>query len=47
MSDGDLTAAIRGMSRIAASFTARPEWVPRFEQGYQQFRAACARHGYV
>jgi sugar (pentulose or hexulose) kinase len=44
--DGDLTAAIRSMTRIVESHPPVHELVPKFEGAYQLFRAACARHGF-
>jgi xylulokinase len=43
---GDLTAAIRSMTRIAESYPPDPPSVEKFEKAYQLFRAACARHGF-
>jgi xylulokinase len=44
---GDLTAAIRSMTRIAESYPPEYEAVERFEKAYRLFRAACARHGFA
>ena len=44
---GDLTAAIRSMTRILESHPAQPEAVEKFEEAYQLFRAACARRGFA
>ena len=43
---GDLTAAIRSMTRILESHPPELEAVERFEKAYQLFRAACSRHGF-
>jgi sugar (pentulose or hexulose) kinase len=43
---GDLTAAIRGMTRVMESYAPEPHAVDNFEKAYHQFRAACARHGF-
>jgi sugar (pentulose or hexulose) kinase len=43
---GDLTAAIRSMTRILESHPPKLEVVEKFEKAYQLFRAACARHGF-
>ena len=43
---GDLTAAIRGMTRISDAYTPEVGSVQKFEEVYQLFRAACARHGF-
>jgi sugar (pentulose or hexulose) kinase len=43
---GDLTAAIRSMTRIVESYAPQPEALEKFEKAYQLFRAACTRHGY-
>jgi sugar (pentulose or hexulose) kinase len=43
---GDLTAAIRGMTRISEAYTPEVGSVQKFEEVYQLFRAACARHGF-
>jgi sugar (pentulose or hexulose) kinase len=43
---GDLTAAIRSMTRIAESNPPELEAVEKFEKAYQLFRAACAGHGF-
>jgi len=43
---GDLTAAIRGMTRISESFTPQPEMLEAYEKTYQLFRATCAHHGF-
>ena len=43
---GDLTAAVRSMTRIQASHLPERESVGKFEAAYQLFRAACARHGF-
>jgi sugar (pentulose or hexulose) kinase len=43
---GDLTAAMRSMTRIVESYSPVPELLERYERAYQQFRAACAAHGY-
>jgi xylulokinase len=43
---GDLTAAIRSMTRIAESYPPESPKVEKFEKAYQLFRAACARHGF-
>jgi xylulokinase len=43
---GDLTAAIRSMTRISESHPPELESVEKFEKAYQLFRAACARHGF-
>jgi sugar (pentulose or hexulose) kinase len=43
--EGDLTAAIQGMTHVVESHAPQPEAVERFENTYQLFRAACARHG--
>jgi xylulokinase len=42
---GDLTAAMRNMSRVVKAYSPQPELVDQYEQVYQLFRAACARHG--
>jgi sugar (pentulose or hexulose) kinase len=42
---GDLTAAMRSMSRVVKAHSPQPEAMDQFEQVYQRFRAACARHG--
>jgi sugar (pentulose or hexulose) kinase len=42
---GDLTAAIRSMTRITASYSPEASAAEKFEETYQRFRAACARHG--
>jgi sugar (pentulose or hexulose) kinase len=42
---GDLTAAMRGMSRVAESLAPQPDEVDRYQKTYQLFRAACAQHG--
>ena len=43
---GDLTAAIRSMTRILESHPPELEAVEKFEKAYQLFRAACSRHGF-
>jgi sugar (pentulose or hexulose) kinase len=43
---GDFTAATRSMTRILESHSPQPEWIERLEETYQNFRAACARHGF-
>jgi len=43
---GDLTAAIRSMTRISDSRAPEPDAVEKFERAYQFFRAACTRHGF-
>jgi xylulokinase len=43
---GDLTAAIRSMTRILESHAPEIEAAEKFETAYQLFRAACARHGF-
>ncbi len=43
---GDLTAAIRSMTRISESYSPEVEAAEKFEKAYQVFRAACARHGF-
>ncbi len=43
---GDLTAAIRSMSRIQAAHRPQAETVEKYEEVYRLFRAACARHGF-
>lgn len=43
---GDLTAAIRSMTRILESHSPEREAVEKFEKAYQLFRAACARQGF-
>ena len=43
---GDLSAAIRGMTRVSESYTPEVGSVQKFEDAYQLFRAACARHGF-
>ena len=43
---GDLTAAIRSITRIAESNPPELEAVEKFEKTYQLFRAACAGHGF-
>jgi xylulokinase len=43
---GDLTAAIRSMTRIVESHAPELEAKEKFEKAYQLFRAACARHGF-
>jgi sugar (pentulose or hexulose) kinase len=43
---GDLTAAIRSMTRVLESHAPQPEAVDQYEKAYQLFRAACARHGF-
>jgi xylulokinase len=43
---GDFTAATRSMNRILATHAPQLEAVEKFEQAYQHFRAACARHGF-
>jgi sugar (pentulose or hexulose) kinase len=42
---GDLTAAIRSMTRIVESYAPEREALEKFEKAFQLFRAACARHG--
>jgi sugar (pentulose or hexulose) kinase len=42
---GDLTAAIRGMTRVLESHAPQPDEVDRYQKTYQLFRTACARHG--
>jgi sugar (pentulose or hexulose) kinase len=42
---GDLTAAMRGMTRVLESHAPQREAVDQYEKAYQLFRAACARHG--
>ncbi len=42
----DLTAAIRGMTRISEAYTPEVGSGQKFEDAYQLFRAACARHGF-
>jgi xylulokinase len=44
---GDLTAAIRRMTRIIASHPPELAATEAFEETYQLFRAACARHGFA
>lgn len=43
---GDLTAAIRSMTRVVKTHATEPARVEAFETAYQHFRAACRRHGY-
>jgi len=43
---GDLTAAIRSMTRTLESHPPELEAVEKFEEAYQLFRAACARRGF-
>ena len=43
---GDLTAAIRAMTRTAESYSPQSEAAGKFEAAYQLFRAACAQHGF-
>jgi xylulokinase len=43
---GNLTAAIRSMTRIIESHTPQLEVVEKFETAYRLFRAACMRHGF-
>ncbi len=40
---GDLTAAIRSMSRVIQSHAPQPEAVEQYEKAYRLFRTACAR----
>ena len=42
----DLTAAIRGMTRISEAYTPEVGSGQKFEDAYQLFRAACTRHGF-
>jgi sugar (pentulose or hexulose) kinase len=42
---GDLTAAMRGMTRVLESHAPQPQAVDQYEKVYTLFRAACARHG--
>ena len=42
---GDLTAAMRGMSRVVESHAPQLDEVDRYQKTYQLFRAACAQHG--
>jgi sugar (pentulose or hexulose) kinase len=44
---GDLTAAIRGMTRLAESYAPSRVMAERFTPIYTSFRAACARRGYA
>jgi sugar (pentulose or hexulose) kinase len=44
---GNLTAAMRGMTRLAESYEPSRAAVEQFEPIYSAFRAACARRGYV
>jgi xylulokinase len=44
---GDLTAAMRCMTRIIASCEPEPEACEQFEQAYRLFRGACTARGYV
>jgi sugar (pentulose or hexulose) kinase len=44
---GELTAAIRSMTRIAESYAPELLTVEKFEEAYHLFRAACARHGFA
>jgi xylulokinase len=43
---GDVSAAIRSMTRVLQSHPPQSEMVGRFEEAYRVFRAACARRGY-
>ncbi|MGO8785878.1 MAG: FGGY-family carbohydrate kinase [Terriglobia bacterium] len=43
---GDLTAAIRSMTRVSESYAPEVEAVGKFEKAYQMFRTACANHGF-
>ena len=43
---GDLTAAIRSMTRIEASHRPEPEATGKYQVAYHLFRAACSRHGF-
>jgi len=43
---GDLTAAIRSMTRVVKTHSPEPARMEAFETAYQHFRAACARHSY-
>ncbi len=43
---GNLTAAIRSMSRIEASHRPEPEATGKYQVAYHLFRAACSRHGF-
>jgi sugar (pentulose or hexulose) kinase len=42
---GDLTAAIRSMTRVDDTHAPEPARVEAFDTAYQHFRAACSRHG--
>jgi sugar (pentulose or hexulose) kinase len=44
---GDLTAAIRSMTRIIESYPPELDAVEKFEETYHLFRSACARHGFA
>jgi len=43
---GDFTSATRSMTRILESHLPEHDRVEEFDKTYQQFRAACARHGF-
>jgi sugar (pentulose or hexulose) kinase len=43
---GNLTAAIRSMTRISESYAPELAAVEKFEKAYHLFRAACSRHGF-
>jgi xylulokinase len=43
---GNLTAAVRSMTRISETHRPEVEAVGKFEKAYQLFRTACARHGF-
>jgi len=44
---GELTAAIRSMTRILNSHPPELAAAEKFEKAYELFRAACARHGFA
>jgi sugar (pentulose or hexulose) kinase len=43
---GNLSAAIRSMTRVSESYAPKLETLETFEEAYHLFRAACARRGY-
>jgi sugar (pentulose or hexulose) kinase len=43
---GDVSAATRGMTRLADRTEPRPAEFEQYETIYELFRAACARRGY-
>jgi xylulokinase len=44
---GDLTAAMRSMTRVCASYQPKPGACEKYERAYRLFRGACTARGYV